>query len=230
MFNTDNGYLSYCDSRNNLFYNMKTILEWLNEAKEQGYDWAEAAIKNCIHEWSDTNPPYTVEKESLIHALSSAFNWGKSPQKYAYWKVVYEKLRTAEEGDSTLIEYLIEDLGRLNSALKNLEYITDLKEPYRTKVYDATKTSYEEQLAEVKAEIAKRLGIKPQKERKLIGWVMQNEDGGYSKYIPPSFIKGDGGWFMHGVANWSDITPEQAADLCDRLPKWSDDEPTPVYE
>ena len=25
---------------------MKTILEWLEEAKQQGYDWADAAIRN----------------------------------------------------------------------------------------------------------------------------------------------------------------------------------------
>ena len=208
---------------------MKTVLEWLNEAKEQGYDWAEAAINNYIRQWAYSSPKNKVN--SLVRSLEVAFVWSDSPEKEEFWHGVSESLRAAEEGDSTLIEYLIEDLGRLNSALKNLEYNDTLREPYRTQVYDATKASYEEQLAETKAEIAKRLGIEPQKERKLIGWAVQNEDGGYSKWMSPIFTKENDGWLAFGGGgSWSDITPEQAVELCDRLPKWSDNEPTPIYE
>ena len=131
------------------------------------------------------------------------------------------------------LECPIEDLGKLNNAIDLLEYNETLKEPYRTQVFEATKASYEEQLAEVKAKIAKMLGIEPPdvkqlmeelssvkrefeahkataeelnrayinehnenyerimkieqlekeleaaKGKKLKGWVVQNEDGGY---------------------------------------------------
>ena len=204
---------------------MKPILEWLNEAKEQGYDWADAAIRNY-------DPKFTTrkERESLKEALYGAFSWEGSPEKKEFWHGVSESLRATVSGDSTLIEYLIEDLGKLNNALGNLAYNDTLKEPYRTQVYEATKASYEGQLAEVKAKIAKSLGIEPVKERKLIGWVVQSEDGGYSKCTAPNFIKEDDGWFVIGGKNWSDITTEEAAALCDRLPKWSDNEPVAIYE
>ena len=204
---------------------MKTILEWLNEAKEQGYERADAAIRNY-------DPKFTTrkERESIKEALYGAFYWERSPEKKEFWHGVSESLRVTVSGDSPLIEYLIEDLGKLNSALENLAYNDALKEPYRTQVYEATKASYEEQLAEVKEKIAKMLGIEPVKERKLIGWVMQNEDGGYSKRKVATFIKGDGGWSALGGISWSNITPEEAAALCDRLPKWSDNEPVAIYK
>ena len=214
---------------------MKTILEWLEEAKEQGYEWADAAIRNY-------NPDFTTIKESenLTRAVSNAFFWRDSPEGHAYWEGVSASLRAADAGyrvlplttavNSTSLECLIEDLGKLNSALENLEYNETLKEPYRTQVFEATKASYKEQLAEVKVEIAKMLGIEFIKERKLIGWGVQNEDGGYSLRRLPVLIKGNGGWAVIGVESWSDITTEEAAVLCDRLPKWSDDEPIPIYE
>ena len=214
---------------------MKTVLEWLNEAKEQGYEWADAAIRNY-------NPDFTTikERENLTRAVGNAFSWQDSPEGHAYWEGVSASLRAADAGyrvlplttavNSTSLEFLIEDLGKLNSALENLERNDTLKEPYRTQVYEATKASYEEQLAEVKAKIAKMLGIEPVKERKLIGWVVQNEDGGYSKRTAPNFIKHNGGWFALGVISWGNITPKEAAALCGRSPKWSDDEPTPIYE
>ena len=201
------------------------IIDWLNEAKEQGYEWADAAIRNY-------DPTFTnrKERESLKEALYGAFSWERSPEKKEFWHGVSESLRATVSGDSTLIEYLIEDLEKLNNALGNLTYNDALKEPYRTQVYEATKASYEEQLAEIKTEIAKKLGIEPPKERKLIGWVMQNEDGGYSRRKVATFVKETGGWVARGGISWSDITPEQAAALCDRLPKWSDNEPVAIYE
>lgn len=70
--------------------------------------------------------------------------------------------------------------------------------------------------------------IEPPKERKLIGWVMQNEDDTYSMWILPTFTKEDGGWSVVGTKNFVDITPKQAVALCGRVPKWEDSEPTPV--
>lgn len=218
-----NGYLPYRDSRNNILNIMKTILEWLEEAKQQGYDWADAAIRNY-------NPNYAIIKETktLSAALIKAFSWRKSPEDYPYWNRVYESLKaplpTAPVTPISL-EDMIEDLGKLNSAIGNLEHNETLKEPYRTRVYDAIKASYEEQLAETKAEIAKMLGIEPQNERKLIGWVVRTSGGSIGRYMAP--VKTDHGWT---AVTTRFITEEEAIALCGRMPEWSDDEPTPIYK
>ena len=68
------------------------------------------------------------------------------------------------------------------------------------------------------------------KNRKLIGWVVQNKDGGYSNRKVATFIKEDDGWSARGGITWENITPDQAMIICDRLPKWYDEEPTPIYK
>ena len=72
--------------------------------------------------------------------------------------------------------------------------------------------------------------LEADKGKKLIGWIVQNKDGGYRKRTAPNFRKEAGGWCTLNGVSWSYITPGEAMALCDRLPKWSDDEPTPVYE
>ena len=68
------------------------------------------------------------------------------------------------------------------------------------------------------------------KGKKLIGWIVQNEDGGYRMRKVDTFIKEGGGWAARGGVSWSYITPGEAMALCDRLPKWSDNEPVAIYE
>lgn len=240
-----NGYLPISDSRNNILFSMKPILDWLNEAKEQGYEWADAAIRNYDPKFMPIR-----KTNSLIASLENAFVWEGSPEGHDYWRNVIESLRPAEETASLealtkslrklnnaieayeeqlsevkpiSLEVLIEDLGKLNSAIGNLAYNDTLKEPYRTQIYDATKASYEEQLAEVKSEIAKRLGIEPIKERKLIGWVVANTIDMVYLIGKPEKVKA--GWSLT-----KSLTPEEAIALCGRVPKWSDEEPIPIYE
>ena len=76
---------------------MKTILEWLEEAKEQGYDWADAAIRNYIRHWTDASPKNKVD--SLVRALDVAFLWSDSPEKEEFWHGVSESLRATVSGD-----------------------------------------------------------------------------------------------------------------------------------
>jgi len=64
----------------------KTILEWLQQAKADGYEWADAAIENAITELSD------LEEISLSEALAGAFEWGSSEQGHEYWKKIYVNL------------------------------------------------------------------------------------------------------------------------------------------
>ena len=200
---------------------MKTILEWLNEAKEQGYEWADAAISNYDPKFMPIR-----KTNSLIASLETAFVWGGSPEGYDYWRNVRESLRPAEEEETPALEALIQELGELNNALRNIAYNDTLKEPYRTQIYDATKASYEEQLAEINAKIAGVLGIEPIKERKLIGWVATDQNGIIWRR-DNSLIKDDGYWERRLEER---LTPMQAMALCGRVPKWSDDEPTPIYQ
>ena len=239
---------------------MKTILELLEEAKTARYDWADAAIRNY-------NPNYSIIKETktLSAALIKAFSWRKSPEYCHYWNRVCESLTTPSTVTSvtpTSLESLIEDLGKLNSAIENLEYNGTLKEPYRSQVYDATKASYKEQLAEVKVKIAEAISLKGDsaeelsmlkrdldrqmsyskalelkndglskeleaaKGKMLIGWVTSDINGYFWRW-DNSLRKADGYWERKVGER---LTPDQAMALCGRLPKWSDDEPTPIYE
>lgn len=63
---------------------MKTVMEWLQEAKEQGHPWADAAIANC----------YTADaqKESMDRALLAAFIWDDAPEGSEYWSRIYGEL------------------------------------------------------------------------------------------------------------------------------------------
>lgn len=274
---------------------MKTILEWLEEAKQHGYDWADAAIRNY-----DPNFSKDATARSLEDAINSAFVWEESPQGSGYWLGIVDEL----EGDNlspispvsptsletltealrklnnaieatrasyeeqltevkpTSLESLIEDLGKLNNALEDLAYNDTLKEPYRTQVYDATKASYEEQLSEVKEKIAKILGLKGDSSEELsmlkrdfdrqLSYiqVLEVENDGLSRELEAAKGKKLIGWVTSDAngylwrwdnalrklpAQWERkvgerLTTDQAIALCGRVPKWSDDEPIPVYE
>lgn len=60
---------------------MKTVIEWLEWAEEQGYPWADAAMTNCdldIETISRNHP-------TLVSALCDAFTWDESPEGYEFW-------------------------------------------------------------------------------------------------------------------------------------------------
>ena len=67
---------------------MKTVLEWFNEAKKQGYEWADAAIEN--------NENHEYYANSLSEALETAFVWADSPEERQYWFEIVQDL--IEEG------------------------------------------------------------------------------------------------------------------------------------
>jgi len=271
---------------------MKPIKKWLEEAKKQGHDWADAAIRNYDPDFSTVK-----EMESLRGALAGAFAWNRSPEGKDFWHDVHETLRDTTPVSPISLESLIEDLGKLNSAIGTLEYNETLKEPYRTQVYEAVKASYEEQLAEVKEKITETLGLKRDsaeelsilkrdfdrlllysqtlevrndglsreleahkataeelnktyinehnenyermmkieqlekeleavRSKKLIGWVTSDADGRLWRW-DNALRKLPSQWERKvGIR----LTTSRAMALCDRLPKWSDDEPTPIYE
>lgn len=262
---------------------MKTILKWLEEAKQQGYDWADAAIRNYDPEFSGLN-----NVKSLTDAIFFAFHWPNSPEGDAFWKSVTDSLNRPSSADSspTTLHELALLYDNISESLSNLDPDISLREPYRKASFEVYKANYEAELAELTEKITEKLGmgnlrgvlselkeanaklewakyeykeykevsdntiqslnkdrerqlsysqslekeLEAVKSKKLIGWAVQNEDGGYSMRKAPNFSKEAVGWCTLGGISWSDITPEQASALCDRLPKWTDDEPTPIYK
>lgn len=79
----------------------KTVIEWLNEAKEQGYEWAQTAIDlvNNGIEAADYGRYDNLDPNELAHSLSKAVNsfyWRSTPQKFEYWDDIYEELKAKE--------------------------------------------------------------------------------------------------------------------------------------
>jgi len=58
---------------------LKTILEWLQQAKNEGYEWAESAINQIECD----NPLEFVDKMS--ESVLSAFTWRTSIEGLEYW-------------------------------------------------------------------------------------------------------------------------------------------------
>lgn len=63
----------------------KTVIEWLNEAKEQGHEWADAAIEN-----SSVEPD--ARRTSLSAAIHCAFIWDGTKEGTAYWRDIFYSL------------------------------------------------------------------------------------------------------------------------------------------
>ena len=73
---------------------MKPILEWLNEAKQQGYEWADAAIRNY-----DPKVSGPTNAKSLTDAIFFACGWLNSPEGDAFWKSVTDSLKRPPSAD-----------------------------------------------------------------------------------------------------------------------------------
>lgn len=130
---------------------MKTILEWLNEAKQQGYEWADAAIRNY-------NPDFFRKGNvlSLSDALLHAFNWDVAPEKDGYWESVFDSIEMIP--DPTILELanMYEDSKVSLNALKP-DY--EVKEPYRTQILEVYKTFYEDNIENIKKQIIDKIGL-----------------------------------------------------------------------
>jgi len=67
--------------------NEKTVIEWLNEAKKEGHDWADSAIENCKN-----SRPYGGDGHvnSLSDAIRGGFVWPDG--QVLYWEVISNEL------------------------------------------------------------------------------------------------------------------------------------------
>ena len=66
----------------------KTVIEWLEQANAQGFEWANAAIENT-HEDGHTA---SLTRYSLSEALSTGFRWRNSAQGIGYWIDIHDML------------------------------------------------------------------------------------------------------------------------------------------
>lgn len=67
----------------------KTILDWFEEARTAGHQWADAAIENA---WAAGTAEITG-RPALRSALCAAFIWEKTTQGHEFWYNVYDTLR-----------------------------------------------------------------------------------------------------------------------------------------
>lgn len=73
----------------------KTILEWFEEAKANGAEWADNAINTTIELRSRGRLKHPVY--SLSDALLSSFGWCESKDCHSYWSAIYDKIQQQEE-------------------------------------------------------------------------------------------------------------------------------------
>ena len=70
---------------------MKTIKQWFEQAKEQGYEWADLAL-----DYAQNNAkkfPEELVADSLQDAVAEGFIWDKTDEKQDYWFEVFKTLR-----------------------------------------------------------------------------------------------------------------------------------------
>ena len=68
-----------------------TVTEYFQKAKEDGYDWAQAALDNFN---SMTSFEDDVDVETLHEAIDCGFVWSDTPQGYAHWDKVWQEVYT----------------------------------------------------------------------------------------------------------------------------------------
>ena len=134
---------------------MRTIKQWLEEAKQQGHDWADAAIRNYYPDYSDDNT-----SDTLCYALLMAFDWEYSPEGDAFWSEIYEDLVNKESLDDTdTISELVIRYMNTKIKLNTLQPDTSLSEPFRQAALKVYKNSYTNDLEDLAQQIAERIGF-----------------------------------------------------------------------
>lgn len=61
---------------------MKTTRQWFEQAKSEGYEWAEQALKNM-----DNDDTWLRLSDALF-----SFSWYDSPQGDVYWTEIWDNL------------------------------------------------------------------------------------------------------------------------------------------
>jgi transcriptional regulatory protein LevR len=69
----------------------RSVKEWLEEAKANGYDWADKAIRNMNNDFRHNKEHITGDK--LSSALLTAFLFCETPEGDIYWQDILRKLK-----------------------------------------------------------------------------------------------------------------------------------------
>lgn len=72
-----------------------TYREHFEKAKQEGHEWAEAAIRNTDEDLIDKTPVFASTPCDLI---ASAFQWDAIPEGMKYWGAIYYTLRERPAG------------------------------------------------------------------------------------------------------------------------------------
>ena len=75
-----------------------TVTEYFQKAKEDGYDWADAAIRN--RQYYLVCSPEIDHVDSLSEALNIGFSWNHSPEGTEYWCSIYINQSLVNKPDS----------------------------------------------------------------------------------------------------------------------------------
>jgi len=74
----------------------KTVIEWLNEAKEHGYEWAQAAIYNHENQFDTIKNGMHRNGQKIVVSLSDAllygFEWRQSKEGFIFWDEINTNL------------------------------------------------------------------------------------------------------------------------------------------
>lgn len=70
---------------------MKTIKQWFEEAKGQGYEWAEVALKYTENYAKEM--PEELMAYSLKNAIDSGFCWEDTEEGEDYWFDIWKTLK-----------------------------------------------------------------------------------------------------------------------------------------
>lgn len=73
----------------------RTVIEWLKQAKAEGYEWAERA-QLAVKEQGTYEEGEPSVRENLSDALHCAFTWGDTFEGHKFWSRIYHAL--AAEG------------------------------------------------------------------------------------------------------------------------------------
>lgn len=73
---------------------MKTIKQWFEQAKEQGYEWADSALQYAEDYYNAEyyDNPEDVMADSLKNAIDSGFCWEDTEEGEDYWFDIWKTL------------------------------------------------------------------------------------------------------------------------------------------
>jgi hypothetical protein len=68
----------------------KTALEWFEQAKQKGHEWAQLAIGNISGD-------LLIKYASMSESLTWSFDWWKTPEGGEFWDKVHDAVWTVEQ-------------------------------------------------------------------------------------------------------------------------------------